>query len=310
MSLQGISSSQQGNQRQSTQQDTHRRLKRGRSARTHSQYHVRPTTHGTHAPAQAFCEREELAVKLLPLVKRVALEMRERLPQHVDLEDLAGAGVLGLLDAVQKFDARKHVKIETYARHRIRGAILDSLREMDPASRDMRKKNKAAEKMYRELQTKLGRPATDEEMAEALGISLKRWYRTLQELNSVGVDWMRPNHVPEACVLDESSVPAEGQEDPFDLCYHNEQKEILGRAAAMLPERERTVISLYYEQELTMKDIAERMGIDESRVSQIHSAALSHLRAKVGTILKSAPHAAVPAFAAAAPQGQAAASYL
>jgi RNA polymerase sigma factor FliA len=303
MSAQATRSKQQVSERSSVPQ------KPNRTAPAHSEGCAHPATHRAHAAAQSFHDREELAVQLLPLVKRVALEIRERLPQHVDLEDLAGAGVLGLLDAVRKFDARKHVKVETYARHRIRGAILDSLREMDTASREMRKKNKSAEKTYRELQVKLGRPATDEEMAQALGVTLQRWHRTLQELNSVGVDWMRPNHVPEACILDESSLPAEGQEDPFDACYRNEQMEILRKGAELLPERERTVISLYYESELTMKQIGDRLGIDESRVSQLHSAAISHLRAKVRTILRAPSQAAVPAFAATKPRHEAALSY-
>src|SRR5437870_966047 len=108
---------------------------------------------------------DQLMVRLLPLVKRMALQMRERLPAHVDLDDLVGAGVLGLIDAVRKFDARKHVKLESYARHRIRGAILDGLRSLDGASRDMRRKAKGAEKVYRVLERKLGRPVGDDEMA-------------------------------------------------------------------------------------------------------------------------------------------------
>lgn len=304
MSAQAIRSKQQANETPSVSQ------KPNRIAPAHSDGCARPGTHRAHAAAQGVRDPEELAVQLLPLVKRVALEMRERLPQHVDLEDLAGAGVLGLLDAVRKFDARKHVKIETYARHRIRGAILDSLREMDTASREMRKKNKSAERTYRELQVKLGRPATDEEMAQALGMSLERWHRTLQELNSVGVEWMRPNHLPEACVLDESTVPDEGQQDPFEACYRSERLGILEQGMELLPERERMVVSLYYESELTMSQIGERLGVDESRVSQIHSAALSHLRGKVKTILRGPSQAAVPPFVAANPrQHEAALTY-
>jgi RNA polymerase sigma factor for flagellar operon FliA len=310
MSFRSTSSNRQGNQRRSAPRRTHRALTRNHAAHTQSANPTVPITTHAHAAAQTYCGREELAVKLLSLVKRVALEVRERLPQHVDLDDLAGAGVLGLLDAVQKFDARKHVKVETYARHRIRGAILDSLREMDTASRDMRKKNKAAEKTYRQLQVKLGRSVTDEEMAQALGLSLKRWYRTLQELNSVGIDWLRPNHIPEICSLDESNLPGENQETPFEACYRNEQKEIVARALTLLPERERTVISLYYQSEWTMKQIGEHLRIDESRVSQIHSAALSHLRSKVRSMLKPAAHAEVPSFVAAATQqSQAAVGY-
>ncbi len=244
---------------------------------------------------QPFVERDALAVRLLSLVRRVALEMRERLPQHVDLEDLSGAGVLGLLDAVRKFDARKHVKVETYARHRIRGAILDSLRELDTASRDMRRKNKMAEKTFIEMQVKLGRAVTDEELASALGISLKRWYRTQQELSNMGIDWMRPNHVPENHMVDEGNLPArEDSESPFDLCYRSEQRAILNRAASLLPEREKMILSLYYERELTMKQIGDKLGIDESRVSQIHSAAVAHLRAKVRRLLRPAEAGMAP----------------
>ncbi|MGH9435617.1 MAG: FliA/WhiG family RNA polymerase sigma factor [Terriglobia bacterium] len=243
--------------------------------------------------------RDELAVTLLPLVRRVAFEMRERLPQHVEVDDLAGAGVLGLLDAVRKFDACKHVKIETYARHRIRGAILDSLREMDTASRDMRRKNKAAEKVYQELYAKLGRAVTDEEMAIALGISLKKWYRTVEELNSVGSEWMRPNQIPEASRQSEAGLPADDRDSAFDRCYRIEQRELLARASSTLPGRERAVLSYYYEHEMTMSQIGDTLGIDESRVSQIHSAAILHLRARARKMLNPASGAIPPAFIAA-----------
>jgi RNA polymerase sigma factor FliA len=267
--------------------------KRNRPVRGHHDSNRTPSPR-SRAAAQTFCERDALALKLRALVRRVALEMRDRLPQHVDLDDLAGAGNLGLLDAVQKFDARKHVKIETYARHRIRGAILDNLREMDTASRDMRRKNRTAEKVCRELQLKLGRAATDEEMAEALGMSLKRWHRTVQELNGTGADWMRPNQIPEATVVDENNLADDGGNNPFDLCYRSEQRDILGRAALLLSERERAVLSLYYEHEMTMKQIGDRMGIDESRVSQIHSAAVAHLRSKVRKVIQPAQRGLAP----------------
>ncbi len=230
--------------------------------------------------------QEKLLVKLLPLVRHVALQMREHLPTHVDLDDLIGAGVLGLLDAVRKFDASKHVKIETYARHRIRGAILDGLRGLDTASRDMRKKNKKAEKVYRELQAKLGRPVDDEEMAQALGVSLKKWYRAIQELHPLGVDWLRPRQSVEGKQRDEETLVADDHENPFDLCYRREQRDILNRALVRLTERERLIILLYYNQELTMKKIGAKLGIDESRVSQIHSAALRRLQSHVKAILR------------------------
>jgi RNA polymerase sigma factor for flagellar operon FliA len=271
-------------------------LKARSATSPHSPASPQPHALRGRARAQSYPERDGLAVKLLPLVKRVAFELREHLPQHVEVDDLTGAGILGLLDAVRKFDARKHVKIETYARHRIRGAILDSLREMDTASRDMRKKNKHAEKVYHELEAKLGRSVTDDEMAQALGMSLKKWYRTVQELNSVGIEWMRPNQIPEVAMTDESALPADDRENPFNLCYRQEQREILARAMAQLSERERTVVSLYYKREMTMKQIGDQIGVDESRVSQIHSAALLRLRAKVRKALQPRPASVPPAF--------------
>ncbi|HTG60419.1 MAG TPA: FliA/WhiG family RNA polymerase sigma factor [Terriglobia bacterium] len=224
-------------------------------------------------------------VKLLSLVKRVAFEMREHLPAHVEVDDLAGAGVLGLLDAVRRFDARKHVKIETYARHRIRGAILDSLRSLDTASRDMRRKNKAAERVYHELQARAGRPVRDDEMARALGISLKKWYSAVQELQTMGIDWLRPTQIPET-PLSVTELPADNQKNQMDLCYRQEQRDLLARALTRLSERERTVVTLYYEEEMTMKEIGEQLGIDESRVSQLHSAAIGHLRNRVQSMLR------------------------
>lgn len=243
--------------------------------------------------AQRATERDELIVKLLGLVKRVALEMREHLPAHVDVDDLVSAGTLGLMDAVRRFDSGKHVKIETYARYRIRGAILDALRNLDTASRDMRKKNKKAEQVFRQLEAKLGRPATDAEMAETLRISLKEWYRTVQQLQSMGVEWLRPTHMGETRRPDEDELPAVGQQSQFDLCYQEEKRDLLNRALERVSERERLILSLYYERGLTMKEIGDELGIDESRVSQIHSVALQRLRARVQTLMR-------PAFSQAA----------
>src|SRR5437667_2688548 len=244
-------------------------------------------------------DRDQLMVRLLPLVKRMALQMRERLPAHVDLDDLVGAGVLGLIDAVRKFDARKHVKLESYARHRIRGAILDGLRSLDAASRDMRKKAKGAEKVYRELERKLGRPVGDDEMAGALGVSLKKWYRTVQELQPVGVDWLRPMEAAELRQQDPETLVASPQASAFDQRYRREQKAILNRAMTCLTERDRLMMSLYYERGLTMKEIGEKLGVDESRVSQLHSAALARLESRVKAMLRPARPAVPPAYAVA-----------
>lgn len=230
-------------------------------------------------------ERDELTLKLMGLVRRVALEMRDHLPAHVDVDDLVSAGTIGLMDAVRRFEADKRVKIETYARYRIRGAILDALRGLDPASRDMRRKNKRAERVFYELSSKLGRPATDAEMAEAMHLSLKKWYEMVNELSSMGVEWLRPTLMPTLNFPAPEELPAINQQDQFELCYRQEQRDLLNQALRRISERERMVLSLYYEHNLTMEQIARQLGIDESRVSQIHSATVKRLRSKVRTMV-------------------------
>jgi len=239
-------------------------------------------------------ERQRLLVEMLPLVKRVAFQIREHLPAHVEVDELIANGVLGLVDAVAKFDVRKKVKLESYARHRVRGGILDGLRGADPASRDLRRKNKKIQRLYRELEIKLGRPVKDEEIAEALGMNLAQWYRTLNEIQSVGFDFgsrtisAGPNTKAVGRRVEAGQL-ADDDADPFDQCYRRERREVLARALSHLRERDRQIITLYYEDELTMKQIADRLSVDESRVSQLHSAALVRLKATVSSLLRARP---------------------
>jgi len=238
-------------------------------------------------------ERQKLLAEMLPLVKRMAFKIREHLPSHVELDDLLANGVLGLVDAVAKFDTTKQVKLESYARHRIRGGILDGLRGADPASRDLRRKHKRIQKLYREIEVKKGRPVQDEEIAAAMGMNLAQWHRTLNEIQSVGFDFSSRtvSAGPTSKFLNRRTEPellADNAANPFDLCYRREQHEILGRALSHLRDRDRQIISLYYEQELTMKQIADRLQVDESRVSQLHSAALVRLKTSVDSLLH--PH--------------------
>ena len=268
------------------------------SRRTLMPSSVCPTARRDERQAQ---ERQRLLVELLPLVKRIAFKIREHLPAHVELDDLLANGVLGLVDAVAKFDTTKRVKLESYARHRVRGGILDGLRSTDPASRDLRRKNKKIQKLYRELEVKFGRPVKDEEIAAALGMNLAQWHRTLNEIQSVGFDCgvRTLSAGPTTKSVSRRTEPAllaDSGADPFDLCYRREQHEILGRALSHLRERERQIITLYYEQELTMKQIADRLNVDESRVSQLHSAALVRLKASVDSLLR--PRHAATAVAA------------
>ncbi|MGA9055277.1 MAG: sigma-70 family RNA polymerase sigma factor [Terriglobia bacterium] len=178
-------------------------------------------------------DREKLLVDMLPLVKRVALRIRKRLPARVELDDLFSDGVLGLVDAVTKFDASKRVRLETYASHRIRGSILDGLRAADPASRDLRRKNQRIQKLHHKLEVKLGRSVTDEEMAAVQGMNLAQWHRDLNELQSAGLD-CGARTLSAAPTYAQTPIEPEflsgDDPNPFDLCYRNEQLKILDHA--------------------------------------------------------------------------------
>jgi len=270
---------------------------------------VRPTAQRDARQAQ---ERQRLLVEMLPFAKRMAFKMREHLPAHVEVDDLLANGVLGLVDAVAKFDTTKRVKLESYARHRIRGGILDGLRSADPASRDLRRKSRKIRQVYRELEVKLGRPVEDEEIAAALGMNLAKWHRTLNEIQSVGSDFGARilSAGPTTKSITRRMEPALLADDgasPFDLYYRREQRDILGRALCHLRERDRQIISLYYEQELTMKQIADRLHVDESRVSQLHSAALVRLKASVDSLLRPRNAAILPVAGCLAKEASAAA---
>jgi len=232
--------------------------------------------------------RQKMLIEMLPLVRRVALKIREHLPAHVEVDELSANGVFGLVDGVAKFDASKRVKLESYARHRIRGAILDGLRAADPVTRDTRQKNKRIQKLYRELEVNLGRSVQDEEMAAASRMNLAQWHRALTDIQSVGIDCGSRVLSAAPTTTLQSTDPElliDGKDNPFDLCYRREQREILGRALSSLPERERRVLCLYSQAEFTMKQIALLMHVDESRVSQLHSAALIRLKARVDSLL-------------------------
>ena len=244
-------------------------------------------------------ESHSLLLAMAPLVKRVAFEMRHHLPPHVDMDDLVGAGILGLADALRKFDPSRKVKLESYARHRIRGGILDSLRTLDPATRDMRRRARKVERTYRELEARLGRPVEGEEIARALGISLRVWHRWAREIHALGFEGWQ--HWGTVATTPKSSLGEEGRmaaaqplaSDPFDLCYQREQRELVNRALARLPDRERLIVTLYYQQNLTMKQIAARLEVDESRVSQLHAEALERLKTRVRASLSSPRRATV-----------------
>ena len=249
---------------------------------------MRPNAHHEGIPVQ---DRENLVMAMLPLVKHVALKIRKRLPAHVEVDDLVSDGVLGLVDAAAKFNPRKQVKFASYARHRIRGSILDGLRNADPVPRDIRRKHKNLEKHYQVLEAKFGRPATDDEMAAGLGVNVAQWHRELNAIQSAGIDCnaralsAAPVSVPASA--DPALLAGDGP-NPFDLAYRREQREALACALTQLGERDRQIVTLYYYRGLTMQEIADRMNVDASRVSQLHAAALVRLKADVSSLIHSA----------------------
>jgi len=227
-------------------------------------------------------EREQMLLEQLPQVRYIARRIHERLPQHVPFEDLVHSGVVGLIDALNKFDACKHVQFASYAKHRIRGAILDSLRELDWSPRDLRRKARLLEQTHAELDTKLGRAATEPEIAEALGMRLSELQELLSELDGLEITSFTTEGGEDGRDEDgTASIPAPEGDSPFRQCLDTEMKALLTEALAHLPEREKQVLTLYYYEELTMKEVGAVLGVGESRVSQIHSLAITRLRSRI-----------------------------
>ena len=219
--------------------------------------------------------RDQIVLEHLPLVKAIAIRVHENLPVHVDLDDLIHAGVLGLFDAVDKYDESKNVAFHSYAEHRIKGAILDSLRQLDWASRDLRKRQKQVDSTTRDLCAKLGRTPTEGEVAQAMGLSMERWRRMLMELRTVALVSASPNPDQERDRTQEFAAKPDLQ--PDRMCQRRQLQVTLARAIETLPERYQKVVCLYYTKEMTMKEIGEVMGVNESRVSQIHKTALKKM---------------------------------
>jgi len=221
-----------------------------------------------------------MVLEQMPQVKYIARRIHEHLPKHVPFEDLMQAGMVGLIDAINKFDTDKHVKFGSYAKFRIRGAILDSLREMDWSPRDLRRKSRQIDAVTQKLQMEMGRSVSDTELARELGMTLKEFYALTNEIRGLEVSSLQCESSEEGQEADlAQNLPGPPDEDPLTLFVEGEQKDRLHRAVAKLPEREQQVLMLYYQQELTMKEVGELMGVGESRVSQIHTQAVKHLRA-------------------------------
>ena len=232
----------------------------------------------------ALLERNQLILDELPQVYFIAARIGERLPASVQLEDLVSAGVLGLLEAYQNFDGSRNAQFKTFARFRIRGAILDSLRTLDWGSRGMRRKAREIAETRTRLEGTLGRSPSKEEIALEMKISLDQLETAMTQIDSLQIIGQQTAPVGDGEVQDLIEAAPSREENPFDLCLKGEQKKHLTQAIAALSEREQLVLSLYYREELTMKEVAEVVGIALSRVSQIHNAAINKLRASLNTL--------------------------
>jgi RNA polymerase sigma factor for flagellar operon FliA len=223
---------------------------------------------------------EALVVEYLPLIQRVAQRIASRLPSNVDLNDLVNSGVIGLIDAIRKFDPTRGIKFKTYAEIRVRGAILDELRAQDWASRSLRSDSNLLENTYNYLEQKLGRPAEDEEVAEVLGVTMEEFYRLLAKAKGISLINFEDLHFENGEELRDpyEYVRLVESDDPFGLFKDKEMRGILVEAIDQLPDRERLVLSLYYFEDLNLKEIGLIMGVSESRVCQLRTKAIIHLK--------------------------------
>ncbi len=228
------------------------------------------------AAATSENERDRLVIEHQPLVRAIAIRVYENLPVHVDLDDLVHAGIMGLFDAALKYDDHKQVSFQSYAKHRIKGAILDSLRDMDWASRDLRKRHKRLEEITRELASTMERNPTEAEIADRMGMEVDRWRQVAMELRMVGL-LSASTRAPESENQNTPDFPATADLNPDVLTGRREMRIVLSDALKPLPERYKAVVQLYYVQGKTMREIGETLGINESRVSQIHKSALEKL---------------------------------
>ncbi|MEF8698728.1 MAG: RNA polymerase sigma factor FliA [Candidatus Accumulibacter sp. UW20] len=224
--------------------------------------------------------KDQLVQRFAPLVKRIACHLLARLPASVQLDDLVQNGMLGLLDAMGRFEAGLGSRFETYAAQRVRGAMLDGLRENDWLPRSLRRNHRRIEAAIAELEQEKGRAPTEKELADSLNMSLADYQTMLQEARGHQLVYLedlvaeRGDDFLERHLVDEAA-------DPSILFEEANLRQRLVQAIELLPERERLMMSLYYEQDLNLREIGEVMGVTESRVCQLHSQAVMRLRARL-----------------------------
>ena len=235
-------------------------------------------------------EKEAIIQDMLPYIKYTAYRLAWRLPPQLTIDDLISAGVLGLLDAIERFDPSKQATLKTYAEYRIKGAMLDELRAAEWIPKHLQKKINDLKTTYNELEKRLGRPPSEEEVAEELGIDVEDIFKLLNNahiavtLSLDGIEKRIDNkndgdYDIYEHIEDKSSI------NPLKLLEDNEKKKVLAEKIKKLPEREQLILSLYYWDELTFREIGDILGVSESRVSQLHSQALLRLKSEIEKLL-------------------------
>ncbi|SES00495.1 RNA polymerase, sigma 28 subunit, SigD/FliA/WhiG [Vreelandella subterranea] len=226
--------------------------------------------------AQGRIKQSELMKEYMPLVRRQALTLQVRLPASIELDDLIQAGMMGLLEALGRFDATQGATFATFASQRIRGAMVDELRTRDWLPRSVRRSARAVDETVRRLEQSLGRPPEETEIADAMDMPLAEYQQLLHDTNSGQL-------LPFEELVADGSEPQnrEAVSSPFDHLLDAQQRETLVAAIEALPEREKLLMALYYQEELNLKEVGAVLGVTESRVSQLHSQAVSRLRAKL-----------------------------
>ena len=227
--------------------------------------------------------REKIIIEYAPLVKVVAGRLSMYLGYNVEYEDLVSYGIFGLIDAIDKFDSRKEVKFETYASLRIRGAILDQIRKLDWIPRTVRQRQRQIDAAMKDIENTMGRPATDSEIAIALGISEDEYCEWQSQMKVTSVVSLNEYLEMGTDISNEKASVSRHFDAPEKVMEQDELKEMLMEALELLTEKERKVILLYYYEELTLKEISNVLEVSESRVSQLHTKGLQKMKTKLGS---------------------------
>ncbi len=228
-------------------------------------------------------QKEKIINESLPFIKYTAYRLGQRLPPQLSMNDLVSIGIMGLLDALQRY-AEGRVKIKTFVEYRIKGAMLDELRSHDGVSRSLKNKINQIKNAHRKLEKELGRLPDEEEVAKSLNITLDNYYRTLQTANNAVVfsfEDFRGKMKEEKEIDIMECIPDPTMKTPLELMEENSSREALAHLINDLPEKEKLILSLYYWEELTMKEIGKVMNLTEGRVCQLHSQALIRLKARM-----------------------------